>query len=96
VGKYDSLRDYLAGRAGDKARMMFRDVERSVRPLPGSPGIHAAWWVHDSLVEVKAWNATGCDAQFVDQDSDHVVSGCDTSALIPRATSSPQSGDELS
>jgi hypothetical protein len=36
MGKYDPLRDYLAGRLVDEVKMSFADIEKLVGPLPAS------------------------------------------------------------
>lgn len=73
MGKYDPLRDYLAGKAGSEVRMRFAEVEELVGPLPDSARIHRAWWANDSKVEAQAWRAAGWRVASVDQSSGLVV-----------------------
>ena len=44
MGKYEPLRDYLAGLAGDEEPMTFTQLEQLVGPLPDSAREHRAWW----------------------------------------------------
>jgi hypothetical protein len=55
VGKYDPLRDYLAGKTGSEVRMTFAEVEELVGPLPDSARIHRAWSEF-----VKIGETSGC------------------------------------
>jgi hypothetical protein len=73
MGKYDPLRDYLAGRAGSEVRMTFAEVEELVGPLPDSARIHRAWWANDSKVEALAWRAAGRRVESVNQTAELVV-----------------------
>jgi len=73
VGKYDPLRDHLAGRCGDQARMTFAEVEELVGPLPESARNHRAWWANDNKVEALAWRAAGWHVESVNQSSGDVV-----------------------
>ncbi len=73
MGKYDPLRDYLAGRSGDEARMTFTEVEQLVGPLPDSARNHRAWWANDNKVEALAWRAAGWHVASVNQTSGQVV-----------------------
>lgn len=50
MGKYEPLRDYLAGRSGDEEPMTFGQVERLVGPLPYSAHEHRAWWANDNAL----------------------------------------------
>jgi hypothetical protein len=43
-GKYGPLRDHLASRPGDRARMTFAEVEGLVGRLSDSAHRHRAWW----------------------------------------------------
>lgn len=73
MGKYDPLRDHLASRPGDQARMTFAEVEELVGPLPASARNHRAWWGNDNKVEAVAWRAAGWHVESVNQASRHVV-----------------------
>jgi Holliday junction resolvase-like predicted endonuclease len=73
VGKYDPLRDYLAGQLVDEVKMSFADIEELVGPLPASARIHRAWWANDSKSEALAWQAAGWRVQFVDQAAERVI-----------------------
>lgn len=74
MGKYDPLRDYLVGLAGDEEPMTFGQVERLVGPLPESAREHRAWWGNDSYQSQSiAWQAAGWHVASVDQASGHVV-----------------------
>jgi hypothetical protein len=73
VGKYDPLRDYLAGKTGSEVRMTFAEVEELVGPLPDSARVHRAWWANDSKVEALAWRAAGLRVASVNQSSGLVV-----------------------
>jgi hypothetical protein len=73
VGKYDPLRDYLAGKVGAEVRMTFSEVAKLVGELPASARIHRAWWANDSKVEALAWRAAGWHVESVNQTSELVV-----------------------
>jgi uncharacterized protein DUF6884 len=73
MGKYDPLRDYLAGRSGDEVRMTFSDVECLVGRLPASARDYRAWWANDSKVEAQAWRAAGWHVQSVNLAGETVV-----------------------
>jgi hypothetical protein len=59
TGKYDPLRDYLAGRSDDEVRVNFGDVERPIGRLPPSARHYGAWCANDFMVETLAWRAAG-------------------------------------
>ncbi len=73
MGKYEPLRDYLAGRSGDEQPMTFSQVERLVGPLPYSAHEHRAWWANDNKSQALAWRAAGWHVASVNQSSGHVV-----------------------
>jgi len=73
MGKYDPLRDYLAGRLADEVKMSFADIEELVGPLPASARLHRAWWANDSKSEALAWRAAGWRVQSVDQAAERVI-----------------------
>lgn len=73
MGKYEPLRDYLAGRSGDEERMTFAELERLVGPLPDSALKHRAWWANDSKSQALAWQAAGWHVVSVNQLSHEVV-----------------------
>jgi hypothetical protein len=75
VGRYDPLRDFLAGRppGTEQVRMTFADVEALVGSLPASACEHRAWWANDSKVEAQAWRAAGWHVDAVNQTAEWVV-----------------------
>ena len=73
MGKYEPLRDYLAGRSGDEEPMTFGQVERLVGPLPYSAHEHRAWWANDNKSQALAWRAAGWHVASVNQSSGHGV-----------------------
>jgi hypothetical protein len=73
MGKYDPLREYLAGRSGREFRMTFGDIERLVGGLPSSARDYRAWWANDSKVEAQAWRAAGWHVQSVNLAGETVV-----------------------
>jgi hypothetical protein len=73
VGKYDPLRDYLAGHSRGEVRMTFTELERLVGALPASARVHRAWWANDSKVEAFAWRSAGWHVRSVDQIAEVVV-----------------------
>jgi hypothetical protein len=73
-GKYGPLRDHLASRPGDRARMTFAEVEGLVGRLPDSAHRHRAWWGNNgSNVEAKAWLDAGWHVDSVNQARGEVV-----------------------
>jgi len=73
VGKYDPLREYLAGQGGAEVPMTFDEVERLVGPLPSSARVHRAWWANDSEVEALAWRTAGWHVRSVNLAAEYVV-----------------------
>jgi hypothetical protein len=73
MGKYDPLREYLAGRSGHEFRMTFGDIERLVGDLPSSARDYRAWWANDSKVEAQAWRAAGWHVQSVNLAGETVI-----------------------
>jgi hypothetical protein len=73
MGKYEPLRDYLAGRSGDEEPMTFGQLERLVGPLPASAHEYRAWWANDNKSQALAWRAAGWHVASVNQSSGHVV-----------------------
>jgi hypothetical protein len=74
MGKYEPLRDYLAGRPSNEESMTFGQVERLVGPLPDSAREHRAWWGNDSYRSQSiAWQEAGWHVASVDQASGQVV-----------------------
>jgi hypothetical protein len=73
-GKYDPLRDHLAGRADSRARMTFAAVEDLAGRLPDSAYQHRAWWGNnDATVQAKAWLEAGWRVESVNQAAGEVV-----------------------
>ena len=70
MGKYDLLRDYLAGRRDGRLEltMTFGEVEDLVGPLPTSARVHRASWANDSKVDAQAWRAAGWACGFGESD----------------------------
>jgi hypothetical protein len=96
VGKYDPLRDYLAGRLTDEVKMSFADIEKLVGPLPVSAHTYRAWWANDSKSEALAWRAAGWRAQSVDQAAGRVVfarSGTSGPQYAGQTTAQRRTGD---
>jgi hypothetical protein len=74
VGKYDPLRDYLAGQNRDEEmEMTFGEVEELVGRLPNSARVHRPWWANGSKVEAQAWRAAGWHVQEVNIRSEQVT-----------------------
>jgi hypothetical protein len=74
MGKYEPLRDYLAGRPGNEEPMTFSQLERLVGPLPDSAHQHRAWWGNDDYKsQSQAWHAAGWHVKSVDQALGQVV-----------------------
>jgi hypothetical protein len=74
LGKYDSLRDYLAGYgAGDEARLTFGEVEEFAGPLPLGARRLRQWWANDSTVQARAWRAAGWRVLLVDMGTEQVL-----------------------
>lgn len=73
MGKYDPLRDYLAGRLADEVKMSFADIEELVGLLPASARIHRAWWANDPKSEARAWRAAGWHVRSVGQAAERVI-----------------------
>jgi hypothetical protein len=74
VGKYDPLRDYLAGQNRDEEmEMTFGEVEELVGRLPNSARVHRPWWANGSKVEAQAWRAAGWHVQEVNMRSEQVT-----------------------
>ena len=72
MGKYDRLRDYLAGQAGtDIAEMTFSEVEGFVGQLPSSARLHRSWWVNRA--DALAGGAAGWHVQSVQMASEQIV-----------------------
>jgi hypothetical protein len=72
-GKYDPLRDHLAGQAADAVTMTFAEVEKLVGRLPDSARLHRAWWANGTNDEARAWRDAGWRVQSVDQAAGEVV-----------------------
>lgn len=74
MGKYEPLRDYLAGLAGDEEPMTFTQLEQLVGPLPDSAREHRAWWGNDDYKsQSQAWRAAGWHVASVNQSFGEVV-----------------------
>lgn len=77
MGKYDSLRDYLAAQVNDtgELEMSFADIEQLVGRLPSSARSHEAWWTNTSGTRAgtQAWRSAGWHVQSVDQAAGQVV-----------------------
>jgi hypothetical protein len=74
LGKYEPLRGYLAGLAGDEEPMTFTQLEQLVGPLPDSAREHRAWWGNDDYKsQSQAWRAAGWHVASVNQSSGEVV-----------------------
>ena len=74
MGKYEPLRGYLAGLAGDEEPMTFTQLEQLVGPLPDSAREHRAWWGNDDYKsQSQAWRAAGWHVASVNQSSGEVV-----------------------
>ena len=71
--KYEPLRSYLVGCAGDEELMTFGEMERLVGPLPYSAREYRAWWGNDNKSQALAWRAAGWHVASVDQASGWVV-----------------------
>jgi len=73
-GKYDPLRDHLAGCTGNRVQMTFTDLEEMVGRLPDSAYQYRAWWGNnDATSAPKAWLAAGWRVDSVDQTAGEVV-----------------------
>ena len=59
LGKYEPLRDYLAGLSGHEESMTFAQLEQLVGPLPDSAREHRAWWGNDDYKSPVA-SLAGC------------------------------------
>ncbi|MGP7997353.1 MAG: hypothetical protein ACLPKI_08540 [Streptosporangiaceae bacterium] len=74
LGKYDSLRDYLAGYgAGDEVRLTFGEVEEFAGRLPLGARRLRQWWANDSTVQAQAWRAAGWRVLLVDMGAEQVL-----------------------
>jgi hypothetical protein len=73
-GKYDSLRDYLAGYgAGDEVRLTFGEVEEFAGPLPPGARRLRQWWANESTAQAQAWRAAGWRVLLVDMGTEQVL-----------------------
>jgi Holliday junction resolvase-like predicted endonuclease len=90
VGKYDPLRDYLAGRLADEVKMGFADIEELVGSLPASARIHRAWWANDTKPEAQAWRAAGWHVRAVDQAAERVIFARSGTRPQPVAPAAPR------
>jgi hypothetical protein len=75
VGKYDGLRDYLAGLPVDvpAETLSFEEVEKLVGELPPSARVHREWWANSSHSQAQAWREAGWHVDSVNQDIGRVV-----------------------
>jgi hypothetical protein len=88
-GKYEPLRDHLAGCAGSRVRMTFTELEQLVGRLPDSARRHRAWWGNNgSNVEARAWLDAGWLVDSVNQAAGEVIFMRDAQAQA-RATIRP-------
>lgn len=88
LGKYDSLRDYLAGYGpGDEVRLTFAEVEEFAGRLPPGARRLRQWWAGDSTVQAQAWRAAGWRVLLVDTAAEQVLFVRSPSAAAPRSRS---------
>lgn len=74
LGKYDPLRDHLAGYgAGDEAQLTFSSVEELVGRLPLGARRLRQWWANGSTAQAQAWRAAGWRVLLVDMATEQVV-----------------------
>ena len=68
LGKYDPLRDHLAGYgAGDEVQLTFSEVEEFVGRLPLGARRLRQWWANGSTAQAQAWRAAGWRVLLVDR-----------------------------
>lgn len=68
IGKYDALRDRLAG-APTPLELTFDAIDALVGGLPSSALIHRAWWAneeHGQHVQARAWREANRRVESVD------------------------------
>jgi hypothetical protein len=74
LGKYDPLRDYLAGYgAGDEVRLTFGEVEEFAGPLPLGARRLRQWWANGSTAQAQAWRAANWHVLLVDMATEQVL-----------------------
>lgn len=76
MGKYDPLREHLAGVTNrDAVRLTFNEIARLVGALPASAWQHREWWGNesdDAHVQAHAWGDAGWRVAVVDQRDEWV------------------------
>ena len=76
MGKYDPLRDHLAGLDGrTEIRLTFNEIARLVGSLPASAWQHPAWWGNESdgtHTQASAWRDAGWSVALIDQRDEWV------------------------
>jgi hypothetical protein len=74
LGKYDPLRDHLAGYgAGDEVQLTFSEVEELVGRLPLGARRLRQWWANGSTAQAQAWRAAGWRVLLVDMATEKVL-----------------------
>lgn len=73
MGKYEPLRDHLAGHSGHQITMTFGELERFVGRLPASARNRRTWWANGSKVQAQAWRGAGWLIQSVDMVTERVT-----------------------
>ncbi|MCK9902150.1 hypothetical protein CC117_25515 [Parafrankia colletiae] len=75
MGRYDALRDYLAGLPAQAAAeaLGFEAIEGLVGALPPSARQFRAWWANSSNVQAAAWHDAGWHVDSVHLDAARVI-----------------------
>ncbi|WP_154675538.1 DUF7662 domain-containing protein [Parafrankia elaeagni] len=75
VGKYDGLRDHLAGLPAEVTveALSFEAVEKLVGELPPSARQLRNWWANNSHTQAVAWRDAGWHVESVHPDAGRVV-----------------------